>query len=168
MNLYLLRHAKAEDFGVRFPDDSQRPLTSAGEKEMRRVARGMRRLELKFDLILSSPYARAKRTAEIVAEIFKSKKLHFSQNLASGGSTREVINELNGDYPALENVLLVGHEPDLSRLVSFLSTGGNGLSVRFKKAGLCKLSAVELRADRCANLEWLLTPTQLETIASAG
>lgn len=161
MNLYILRHAKAEERSARFPDDRKRPLTAAGEKEMFRVARGMRELALKFDLILSSPFIRAKRTAEIAAEIFESEKLRFSKNLASGGDARKLIDELNQDYSALENILLVGHEPFLSKLISVLSTGTDKLSLDFKKAGLCKLVVGEPRHGRCAALEFILKPSQL-------
>ena len=161
MNLYLLRHAKAEERSARFPDDSKRPLTDDGEKEMFRVAEGMRAMELCFDLILSSPFIRAKRTAEIVAEVFKFKKLRFTKHLASGADARNLIEEFNNDYPSLKNILLVGHEPDLSRLISLLCTGGKNLSLNFKKAGLCKLTVNELRAGHCAQLEWLLKPGQL-------
>ncbi len=164
MNLYFLRHAKAEERGSRFPDDSKRPLTTEGEREMVRVAGGMRRMKLSFDLILTSPFVRAKRTGEIVAEVFKSNKLRSSKNLASGGDARKLIEELNEDYPSLKNILLVGHEPYLSGLSSLLSTGGPKLSLNFKKAGLCKLTVGELRAGRCAKLEWLLKPSQLVQI----
>ena len=161
MNFFILRHAKAGERSARFPDDSKRPLTPEGEKEMFRIAKGMRKMELSFGLILSSPFIRAKRTAEIVAEVFKSNKLRLSKNLASGADARDLIRELNDDYPALKNVLLVGHEPYLSKLISQLSAGDNKLSLHFKKAGLCKLTVGELRFGRCATLEWLLTPKQL-------
>lgn len=166
MNLYILRHAKAEERGAVFPDDSKRPLTKAGEKEMFRVAKGMRALELNFDLILSSPFARAKRTAEIVAEVFKSNKLRMSQHLACAADARDLVRELNDDYAPLKNLLLVGHEPDLSKLVSQLSVGDDRLSLHFKKAGLCKLTVGELRFGRCARLEWLLTPQQLTALGN--
>jgi len=158
VNLYILRHAKAGERSARYPDDSKRPLTDDGEKEMFRVAEGMRAMELHFDLILSSPFVRAKRTAEIVEEIFKTKKLRFTRNLASGADAQNLIAELNNDFSSLENILLVGHEPDLSGLISLLCTGGENLSLNFKKAGLCKLTVSELRANHCAQLEWLLKP----------
>src|SRR5436190_23104410 len=112
MNLYILRHAKAEERGARFRDDSKRPLTADGEKKMFAVAKGMARLELEFDFILSSPFVRAKRTAEIVAEVFESDKLRTSKNLASGADSQLLIEELNNNYNLAENLLLVGHEPD--------------------------------------------------------
>ncbi len=164
MNLYLLRHAKAEEPGSRYSDDSKRPLTEDGEKEMFRVAKGMREMELNFELILSSPFVRAKRTAEIVAEVFKSNKLRFSKNLASGADARNLIDELNEDYASFKNILLVGHEPYLSKLISRLCAGDDKFPLHFKKAGLCKLTVGELRADRCARLEWLLTPKQLTAL----
>lgn len=161
MNLYILRHAKAEEHGTRFPDDSKRPLTADGEKEMFRVARGMRELELAFDVILSSPFVRAKRTAEIVAEVFRFGKLRLSLNLASGGDPQKLIDELNAETSVAKNILLVGHEPYLSGLISHLATGGKALQLNFKKAGLCKLSIRELEYGRCATLEWLMKPGQL-------
>lgn len=164
MNLYILRHAKAEEHSSRYPDDSKRPLTVAGEKEMFRVAKGMREIDLTFDLILGSPFIRAKRTAEIAAEVLESNKLRFSKNLVSGGDARKLIDELNEDFPSLENVMLVGHEPYLSKLISILSTGTDKLSLDFKKAGLCKLVVGELRYGRCAKLEFLLKPSQLVQI----
>jgi phosphohistidine phosphatase len=126
------------------------------------VAKGMRALDLSFDLILSSPFIRAKETAEIVARIFKIKKeLKLTFNLAVGGDPEELINELKRDFDSLESVLLVGHEPYLSHFISFLLTGTSGLSLEMKKAGFCKLKIDILRYGRCATLEWLLTPAQL-------
>ncbi len=167
MNLYILRHAKAEVLDQGFPNDSKRPLTAGGEKEMFRVAKGMREMDLRFDLILSSPFVRAKRTAEIVAEVFKSDKLRMSKNLESGADARNLFDELKDDYSSLENVLLVGHEPDLSKLISRLSTGDEKLSLNFKKAGLCKLTVGELRFGRCATLDWLLTPKQMTALGKS-
>ncbi|MEO7300680.1 MAG: phosphohistidine phosphatase SixA [Verrucomicrobiota bacterium] len=162
MNIYILRHAKAGETSPRFRDDRKRPLTPGGEKEMVRVAKGMRAMKLRFGLILSSPFVRAKQTAEIVAEVFKSNKLQLSRNLASGADARNLIAELNHDYSSLKNILLVGHEPDLSKLISRLSAGDEKISLHFKKAGLCKLTVEKLRFGRCATLEWLLSPGQLE------
>jgi phosphohistidine phosphatase len=167
VNLYILRHAKAGERSARFPDDSKRPLTKDGEKEMFRVAKGMRAMELSVGLILSSPYVRAKRTAEIVAEVFKSNKLRLSKNLASGADSRDLIRELNDDYSSLKNILLVGHEPYLSKLISRLSAGDEKLSLHFKKAGLCKLTVGELRFGRCATVEWILTPGQLSRLRNS-
>ena len=161
MNLYFLRHAKAFPRSPKFKPDAKRPLTRDGEKKMRDVARGIRKLDLSFDLILTSPYLRALRTAEILAEAFDSKKLFVSHHLAADAEPKEVINEINENFASLRNIVLVGHEPYLSGLISVLLFGGHGLEIDFKKAGLCSLTAENLRFTKCARLQWLLTPRQL-------
>lgn len=165
MNLFLLRHGKAAD---RAPDstggDAGRPLTPAGVRKTKRVARGMRRLGLGFDVILASPYARSRRTAEIVAEEFGiAGKLRFTDNLVPDADPARLTDEVKA-LPAAEGVLLVGHEPFLGELVSVLLTGTSDVRVEFKKAGLCRLEVDELCLGKCATLHWLLTPRQLAAL----
>ena len=75
MNLYILRHGIAVEPGSPgYKSDSERPLIPKGERRLRSAAAAMRKLELSFDLILSSPFIRAKQTAEIVAGELKLKK----------------------------------------------------------------------------------------------
>ena len=164
MNLYLLRHGIAVEPGTPgYENESERPLIPKGERRLRDAAAAMKKLELSFDLILSSPFARAKQTAEIVAGELKLKKqLKFSDELAPGGSSKALIQELIGLEPATEDVLLVGHEPSLSRLISLLVSGGTVGTIEMKKGGLCKLEAAQLRHGQCARLAWLLTPSQME------
>lgn len=129
---------------------------------MRLVAEGMKALDLSFDLILSSPYLRAKQTAEIVAEVLNAqKKMKLSATLAADADPEELIDELNKNYRSLDSILLVGHEPCVSDLISLLVTSNGNLSVVMKKAGLCKLTVDSLRYGQCATLQWLLTPSQL-------
>ena len=94
MNLFFLRHAKACPRGPKYRPDSKRPLTREGEKAMRQVAAGIQKLELTFDLILASPYARALRTAEILADAYDSKKLFVTRNLAADADHPEVVAEI--------------------------------------------------------------------------
>jgi len=164
MELYILRHAIAVDRGTPgYDDDSQRPLTSEGRKKMRCIAKGMKALELKFDLILSSPYVRAKETAEIAAQVLQAqRKLKFSDDLAVDGDPRVLIKSLERSP---KRVLLVGHEPYLSDLASLLISGANSANLKLKKGGLCKLTADRLTFGLCAELEWLLTPRQLVRLA---
>ena len=75
MKLYILRHGIAVEPGTPgYETDADRPLTSEGERKMRQIAGAMEALELSFDLILSSPYLRARQTAEIVAEVLTARK----------------------------------------------------------------------------------------------
>jgi phosphohistidine phosphatase len=161
VNLFLLRHAKACPRGPKYKPDSKRPLTEEGEKIMRQVAAGIHKLDLSFDLILASPYARALRTAEILAESYDSKKLFVTNRLAADADPASVIGEINDSFSLLENIILVGHEPYLSSLISTLLTGQPGLTIDFKKAALCKLAIEDLRFGKCATLAWLLPPRHL-------
>jgi phosphohistidine phosphatase len=124
----------------------------------------MKKLELSFDLLLSSPFVRARQTAEIVASELKLKKrVEFFDGLVPGGNPKALIHALNELKPAPENILLVGHEPYLSQLISLLASGhADAAAVEMKKGGLCKLEVGELRLGQCARLAWLLTPSQME------
>ena len=72
---------------------------------------------------------------------------------------------MEGLKPLPDRVLLVGHEPNLSELISLLVSGDASLNLAMKKGGLCKLSAEALSPRRCATLEWLLTPKQMGLMA---
>ena len=160
MNLYILRHGIAVEPGTAGCErDSERPLTPEGAHKLARIAAAMKAMGLSFDLILSSPYVRARQTAEIVARSFRATKMMaFSEALAVGGSARALIEEIRRHEPELREALLVGHEPGLSRLISVL-TGGQ--AVTLKKGGLGRLCIAEIRYGRCASLEWLLSPKQM-------
>ena len=166
MNLYLLRHGIAAEPGVAgYEPDSERPLTPRGEKRLRDAARAMEELDLSFDLILSSPFLRARQTAGIIAQNLRlRKKLAFSDDLTPGGNPRLLIQQLNQFRPEPEDILLVGHEPYLGKLVALLAAGNTSLEIDFKKGGLCKLEAEFLLYGRCAKLVWLLTPRLMELL----
>src|SRR5215510_6284947 len=117
MNLYIIRHAMAVDEGTPgYESDSERPLTDKGRKRMRLIARGLRNIGVGFDLILSSPYARARETAEILADVFKMKKnITFTENLIPLGNPELLIGEINESY-SVDSLAVVGHEPHLSTL----------------------------------------------------
>lgn len=163
MNLYILRHGIAVEHGAAgYKNDSERPLTGKGERKVRMIAEAMEAMEISFDLILSSPLVRARQTAEIVAEALKAKKrLELTDALAPQESAKPLIEFLQ-DQRSVDDVLLVGHEPFLSRLISLLISGDSEASVLLKKGGFCKLSTEELTHGQCATLEWLLTPKQME------
>jgi phosphohistidine phosphatase len=159
MELYVLRHGIAVERGAPgYKKDSGRPLTKEGEEKLQQIAQAMLAIELKFDLILSSPFVRAAKTAEIVASELDH-EVTFTEFLEPGGSQLALIGQINDEKP--QRVLLVGHEPDLSQLISLLTTGGTSASIELKKGGLCKLTTDKLTFGHCATLNWLLTPKQL-------
>ena len=166
MNLYFLRHARAHPRSPKWDPDSKRPLTDEGEKQAEKVACGLRELDIDFDVILSSPYVRALKTAQIAADILKNKKLHTIAHLASDGSPEQLIEHLNKEYLKVKNILLVGHEPYMTQLMSVLLTGNKDLQIDFKKAGVAKLSVDKsLQFGKCASLDWILTPQQVAEFA---
>ena len=163
MDLYILRHGIAQPREISTAmKDGERRLTDEGKRKMRRIAKGMKAMDLTFDLILTSPLRRAKETAQIVAGVLQlQKRLKIFPALAAGEKTRDLVEALEEPLSTSEAVLLVGHEPDLSDLVSRLIAGGTDLSMTLKKGGLCKLALHSVRYGRCAVLEWFLAPAQL-------
>lgn len=163
MNLYLLRHGLATEPGEGgIKRDSDRPLTAKGERRTCRAGEAMRAMDLSFDLVLTSPYKRARQTAEIIADALDAReRLHVAETLAPGGNSRRLIESINRRDPRPGEVLLVGHEPGLSELISVLVFGDATGGIVMKKGGLCKLEISSLTHSRCARLEWLLTARQL-------
>jgi phosphohistidine phosphatase len=167
MNVFLLRHGIAVERGTPgFITDAARPLLPKGKKQLKKIARAMVEMDLEFDLILSSPFLRAKETAEIVAAKLKTRKqLKFSDALEPEKEPIHLIRSLQRLKPSFETILLVGHEPFLSRLISLLTTGGPDFHLDLAKGGLCKLETERLQAGKCASLAWLLTPRQMKLMA---
>src|SRR5258708_18691084 len=119
MDLFLLRHAIAEPAAEAGGLDRERRLTHEREEKMREIAEGMKACELGFDLILSSPFVRAKQTADIVAEAFQCKKrLELSPHLVPGGSPQKLIDDLNSNYADKKSILLTGNQSYSARLNS--------------------------------------------------
>jgi len=157
MKLYLVRHAIAEDVRES-EDDSLRPLTEKGREKMKRIAQALNELGVQPDLIVSSPYVRASQTASILAKELKYKEeLAYSDFLVPMAEPDDMIGEINEKF-SVDELMLVGHEPNLSSLASVLLAGNPDLSINFKKGVVCCLSVDDLHYDRKATLEWLVTP----------
>ncbi len=159
MKLYLIRHSNAIDLGTDgYEEDSQRPLTEKGHEKMKKIASALKSLGLNPNLILSSPYVRASQTAEILAKVLKHRKeISYSNLLIPSRNPDEIIGEINEKY-MVDELLLVGHEPCLSGLIGMLISGNPEAAINIKNGGVCCLSADDLRVERKAVLEWLLTP----------
>jgi len=153
MKLYLLRHGVAEERRLDLPDH-ERHLTAEGIAEMRAVAAGLRRLKLKVDLILTSPFPRARETAEIVAEALEmADRLREDARLAPGcrlGDLQLIIES----HPQAGRLMIVGHESDFSIMAGQLV---GGAAIDLKKGGLIRLETDRIEPGRGV-LEWLLTP----------
>lgn len=161
MDICILRHGIAAERDHRkFPDDGLRPLTPEGKRKLRKIASFLKGRGYGFDLVLSSPLVRARQTAEITAAVMGLEDcLGETPHLAPSGDPRELVSEISEQ--GAERVLLVGHEPYLSGLISMLVSGRQGSGINLKKGGFCHLSADKLGYGPCAVLESLLTPRQM-------
>jgi len=166
MKIYLIRHSNAVDPGTPgYEDDSQRPLTEKGRDKMKDIASALKELNVKPDLIVTSPYVRARQTAEILAKVLKYKQeLAFSDALVPMGSADNIIGEINEKY-SVDELVLVSHEPCCSALIGTLTAGNPDLAFNIKNGGVCCLSSDDLHIERRAVLEWLLPPKILIELA---
>lgn len=128
MQLYFLRHGEADWPNWTKPDD-ERPLTDFGKNEVRQVAKFLDRLKVRPDLIVSSPLPRASQTAKIAAECLKA-KLREDESLAPGFGMSELRTLLRRHRSKV--LMLVGHEPDFTTVISGLT----GASLKLSKAGV--------------------------------
>jgi phosphohistidine phosphatase len=154
MKLYFLRHGKAEDRSEDLTDFSRR-LTPEGAEEMERVARGLAKLVGGVDAILSSPLPRALKTAEIAGAGLgiDADKIVITEELASGAFELESLKRLLHGRADDERLLLVGHEPDFSSMVRYLT----GARIEMKKAGVAFVETQHV-VSGAGLLRWLLTP----------
>lgn len=165
MDLLLIRHAIAEDRGA-FAEtgqpDSERPLTRPGRVKMARAARGLRSVVPSIDVLASSPYVRARQTAEIVAAAYGDMAVVETDTLAHGAAPAGFARWARRQ--AVAGLLAaVGHEPDLSDLTAWL-TGATRSGRAFKKGGACLLSFAGPISAGAGVLRWLLTPRLLRTL----
>jgi phosphohistidine phosphatase len=160
MDLYVLRHGIAEERKAGVPDRG-RMLTPRGVRRMRKIASALSSMEVRVERILTSPYERAQGTAAIVRKALGA-PVTVLTHLRPNGDPRRVIERLHTLRGEAENLMIIGHEPMLSRIVSVLLTGSaTAAAVPLKKGGLCKLTVGDPRYGQCASLEWLLTPRLL-------
>jgi phosphohistidine phosphatase len=166
MNLLVVRHAIAQDpadYAREHPDDAGRPLTPEGQKKMKRAARGLQTLVPDVDLLATSPFTRARETAEILAAVYESVTPVVVPALAPGQPTGDVGRWLEGARRH-DTVAIVGHEPGLSRTVSWLLAGADRSFVELKKGAACLLAIPDTVGAGCATLCWALTPSQLRDL----
>jgi phosphohistidine phosphatase len=161
--LYLIRHAIAAERGDEFPDDAKRPLTADGAAKMRKAVRGMVRLGINVDVILTSPLVRSRQTAEIVAAAFGDRPpIVAVDSLAPGGSYQAVLSDLE-KQSRRSHIAIVGHEPALGELAGRLS--GSRHPFEFRKGGVCRIDVEALPPTGPGALRWFATPKILRSIS---
>lgn len=168
MDLYLVRHAAAHSRDPeRWPDDSLRPLTPEGEEDFRYSTRGLLGLAPRVDALLSSPYERAWRTAELLAALEGWPDPEFVPLLEPTLPPEKAARALEA-YKEAESVAVVGHRPCLHELASYLLTGdAAGAEITIKKGGIACVRFEGPVTPGAGQLRWLATPKILRAMAEA-
>src|SRR5205814_1390031 len=166
MQLLVIRHGTAEDVASG-GDDARRALTKGGEKEMKTIAGALAMLVESLDVIAASSLLRAQQTAKIVAKAYDDLSVQTVDALAPGGEPPALVEWLN-QHPSAEAVAVVGHQPDLGTLVTWLMTGAGNSRVELKKGGAALLEFSSRVSAGSGTLRWLLTGSQLRKIGASA
>lgn len=158
--LYLVRHGIAEDHSAT-GRDQDRALTQAGTDKMQRAAAGLAWLEVKPDVIWSSPLLRARQTAEILRNVIApGLELGVEPRLQPEADVDDTLQRLHAGV-ASRALMLVGHEPHMSALASALLTGSvSGARLPFKPGSVIALEQTLPPSSR-GTLRWFMTSEQL-------
>jgi phosphohistidine phosphatase len=165
MDLLVVRHGAAEDkdaFARTAQDDDLRPLTPGGQKQMREVARAIRELVPEIDALATSPLVRAVQTAEILGSAYGRDPVPVEW-LRPEASFEEFARWA-ASHRDKKTTVIVGHEPHLSGLVSWLTAGSKRSFLELKKAGACLLEVERSSGARSSTLLWSMGPKQLRAI----
>ena len=165
MYVYLVRHAVAyKRDPERWSDDSRRPLTHEGEEEFLGAARGLARVVPEVEVLLSSPYERAWRTAEILAEQTGWPAPKKLPALEPDVPPEKVVIALE-TYAGKQSIALAGHRPGLHELAVYLLTGdAEGADMKIKKGGVVCIEFDDAPEAGAGKLRWLFTPKVLRTL----
>ena len=164
MNLYVLRHASAGTSRMNPKLDDKRALDRDGKQQCMLLGRYMNALNLQFDVVASSPLKRALQTASLVGtEIGYEAKVLVTEALspsASFAAFKRFLEEMNGR----ENVLVVGHNPNLQQFMGQL-IGTNGRDCfRLRKAGMARFDLTK----RPGTMFWMVEPRLLRSIYTSA
>ncbi|MGH9443005.1 MAG: phosphohistidine phosphatase SixA [Thermoanaerobaculia bacterium] len=154
MNLFLLRHAEAEDRSSS-GKDADRVLTRKGRETAKSVAAVLARLE-QVEAIWHSPLARARETASIVAKEFPKAAIWETPSLLPEASPGQVLEEISGRRPG--EVVLVGHQPHLGVLLALCVTGSSETRIPMRKASAARIKFAGSHASPPGKLMYLVSP----------
>jgi phosphohistidine phosphatase len=163
MKLLLLRHAAAMPRGTPGVVDDERPLTASGKAAFRVAARGLALIARRPDVLLTSPLARARATADIAARAFARIVPTLEPALADE-SVNGIVIALKA-HPLGATVALVGHEPGLSALLARLLGASEGRLLAFQKGGAALLDLPDGPAA-LGRLVWFLPPRVLRALGA--
>ncbi|MFN2349738.1 MAG: histidine phosphatase family protein [Thioalkalivibrio sp.] len=162
LTLILVRHSQAEDATLGVPD-CERALTDQGIKRMNQAARGLRKLLGGVDAIITSPCTRAHGTARILSRALDRAPVEVLALLSPGATPEDLVQWL-ATQPTEGVRMLVGHEPDLSRLASWLCAGRKTPQIEMKKGAACALRFDGPVSKARGMILWLMNQAQLRKL----
>lgn len=164
MDLYLLRHGKAEKTFPVGGSDDERLLTGRGKSEMQEIASWIRSQGCAIDCIATSPLRRAKDTAAIIAEVYPAAKgPELWEELSPGVEFNRLLARIREQHTT-PSLLLVGHEPSMSDCISRIISGSGNVRIELKKGGLAKIVNFFPSDQSSGDLIWLLSPRHMRKI----
>jgi phosphohistidine phosphatase len=167
MDLLIVRHGIAgdrEEWAKENHPDHERPLTAEGRARMEENAAGLRAVLPELDLIGTSPFVRAAQTAEVLATAYGEVQVVDVPALAAGGAPDEIHAWLSRRREA--RIAIIGHEPDLGRLIAWFLSGEPEPACGLKKGGACLLRFADAPAPARAELRWFLPPKLLRQLGT--
>ncbi len=159
MKLYFFRHGQAEDAGLPDFDDFTRELTDKGRERTETAARALVKMGVKPQRLYTSPRVRARQTADILAKTLGLPVIVRDE--VGFGLRVETLQPLIADLDFNAEVLVVGHEPDLSATIAELIGGGE---IVMKKGGMARVDLFENRLPLRGALVWVLAPRLFDLI----
>src|SRR5215813_753335 len=170
MHLLIIQHAIAEDrdsFASSGKSDDLRPLTDEGRTKMKLGAEGLRALVPDISLLAASPLTRAQETAEMVGKEYGLEIGATTDSLRPRAAFPSFATWI-AEQGHKDVVAIVGHEPHLSGLATWLMCGGKHSRLELKKGGACLVSFPGTPKKGDGTLEWALHPSHLRAIAKQG
>lgn len=157
MIIYFLRHGDAVE-GADL-QDPERPLSDLGQRQASAVGRFLHSTNALIDYVLCSPLVRAKQTAETLMQDLGPLPMRSTDTLISSSNPGDILLELQ--KLKKERVLLVGHEPHLSKTISLLLSGDSRTRIEMRKGSLACVSMPSAIGAERGVLRWLVSSEQL-------
>lgn len=168
MRIYLFRHGEALSKGdPSVSSDAERPLIEEGVRRTRQSAEGLVKLGLSFDAILTSPWMRARQTAQIVAEVLEFPgKPEVMEQLAGDRSVEDAIGAL-ATHDKQDHIMLVGHQPLLGEIAAYCLSLSTAMQVDMKKSGIVCVEVARIPPKNPGTLIFAMSAKQLRLLRDA-
>ena len=173
MDLYIIRHGEVSK-KLLYSNNPNSSLTYFGITEVQTIANVIKNLKLNVDLILTSPITSSLETAKIIRDyINKRIKVMICEDLKPEGNILNAYKKIIEYSKGMSSILIVGHEPYLSNMISDIISKNNGKNsnnlnvnnkIVLKKYGLSKIRITSTVPKLKGELRWLLTSRVLKKL----